>query len=145
MYPANWVKPIAWLILAGLIAALTVGWKRGARGRWIAAPLAIVAVLHLLLAAVAPGATYLLAWPLAAGVAAFALLMTAPPRIGVGWRLAALWICPAPIFILLVPLLSLLMVALGKAGLVPLALAVLLSLLCVSPQLVLAMRAEPRL
>jgi hypothetical protein len=144
VYPANWAKPIAWLTLAGLIAALIVGWKRGARGRWIAAPLAIVAVLHLLLAAMAPGATYLLAWPLAAGVAAFALLMTAPPRIGVGWRLAALCICPAPIFILLVPLLSLLLVALGKVGLIPLALAVLLSLLCVSPQLVLAMRAEPR-
>jgi hypothetical protein len=146
VYPASWVKPIAWLGVVVLAAALAVGWHRGARGRWIAAPLAVVAVLQLLLAAAAPGATYLLAWSLLAGVAAFALLMTAAPRIGIGWRLAALWICPAPVFILLLPLLSLLIVALGARGGMPLAMAVMLMAVCVSPQLVLAMRrqAQPR-
>jgi hypothetical protein len=138
VYPASWVKPIAWLGVVALAAAFAVGWRRGARGRWIAAPLAIVAVLQLLLAATAPGATYLLAWPLLAGVAAFALLMTAPAQIGIGWRLAALWICPAPVFILLVPLFPLLIVALGAAGAMPLAMAVLLIAICVCPQLVLA-------
>jgi uncharacterized protein (TIGR03435 family) len=135
------VKPIAWLAVAGLAAALTFGWKRGARGRWMAAPLAIVAILQLLLAAPAPGVTYLFAWPLLAGVAAFALLMTAPQRIAMGSRLAAMLICPAPVFVLLVPLLSILMVALGARGAAPLlGLDVVLMSICVSPQLVLAIR-----
>lgn len=141
VYPASWVQPIAWLTLLCLLAALAFGWLRRARGRWMAAPLAIVAVLQLLLAASAPGVTYLLAWPLLAGVAAFALLMTAPTRIGISWRLAAMWICPAPVFILVLPLLPLLVVALGAGGAAPLlALAVLLMAICVSPQLILAMR-----
>jgi hypothetical protein len=141
VYSAIWVKPVAWLTPAGLLAAFAFGRQRGARGRWIAAPLAIVAVLQLLLAAAAPGVTYLLAWPLLAAVAAFALLMTAPPRIGIGWRLAALLLCPAPVFVLLLPLLSILIVALGARGAAPLlALAALLMSICVAPQLVLAMR-----
>jgi Peptidase family M28 len=141
VYPASWVKPIAWLAVAGLAAALTVGWKRGARGRWMAAPLATVAILQLLLAAPAPGVTYLFAWPLLAGIGAFALLMTAPQRIAMGWRVAAMLICPAPVFVLLVPLLSILTVALGARGAAPLlGLAGLLMAICVSPQLVLAMR-----
>jgi hypothetical protein len=141
VYPASWVKPIAWLAVAGLAAALTAGWKRGARGQWMAGPLAIVAILQLLLAAPAPGVTYLFAWPLLAGVAAFALLMTAPQRIATDWRLTAMLICPAPVFVLLVPLLSLLIVALGGRGATPLlGLAVVLMAICVSPQLALAIR-----
>jgi uncharacterized protein (TIGR03435 family) len=85
--------------------------------------------------------TYLFAWPLLAGIAAFALLMTAPLRIAIGWRLAAMLVCPAPVFVLLVPLLSILIVALGARGASPLlGLAGLLMAICVSPQLVLAMR-----
>jgi hypothetical protein len=141
VYPASWVKPIAWLEAAGLAAALASGWKRGACGRWMAAPLATVAILQLLLATPAPGVTYLFAWPLLAGVAAFALLMTAPPRIAMGWRIAAMLICPAPVFVLLVPLLSILIVALGARGAAPLlGLDVALMSICVSPQLALAMR-----
>ena len=141
VYPATWVKPVAWLAVAGLAAALTFGWKRGARGQWMAAPLAIVAILQLLLANPAPGVTYLFAWPLLAGVTAFALLMTAPRRIATGWRLATMLICPAPVFVLLVPLLSILIVALGARRAAPLlALDLVLMSICVSPQLVLAMR-----
>jgi hypothetical protein len=143
VYPVTWVKPIAWLEVAGLAAALGFGWKRRARGRWIAAPLALVAVVQLLLADPAPGVTYLFAWPLLAGVAAFAILMAAPPRIAMDSRLAAMLILPAPVFVLLVPLLSILIVALGARGAAPvLALDVVLMLICVSPQLVLAMRSS---
>jgi len=141
VYPGTWVKPIAWLGLVGLAAALAFGWKRGGRLRWMAAPLAIVAILQLALAAVAPGVTYLLAWPLLAGIAAFALLITAPPRIGMGWRLAVMLILPAPVFLLLIPLLSTVIVALGLLGASPLVgLAALLMAICVGPQLVLALR-----
>jgi hypothetical protein len=140
VYPASWVKPIAWLAAAGLAAALAVGWKRGARGRWMAAPLATVAILQLLLATPAPGVTYLFAWPLLAGVFAFALLMTDPQGIAMGWRLAAMLICPAPVFVLLVPLLSLLIVALGARAAPLLGLDLALMAICVSPQLVLTMR-----
>jgi hypothetical protein len=141
VYPASWVKPIAWLAAAGLATALAYGWKRGARGRWITAPLAMVAILQIVLAAPAPGVTYLFAWPLLAGVAAFAMLMTAPKRIAIDWRLAAMLICPAPVFVLLVPLLSILTVALGARGAAPLlGLDVALMSICVLPQLVLAMR-----
>jgi hypothetical protein len=145
VYPAAWVKPIAWLAVAGLAAALAAGWKRGARGTWMAAPLAMVAILQLLLATPAPGVTYLFAWPLLAGIAAFALLMTAPKSIAVGWRLAAMLICPAPVFVLLVPLLSILIVALGARGAAPLlGLAVVLMSIFVSAQLVLALRGRRR-
>ncbi len=146
VYPAAWVKPVAWLALAGLVAALAFGWQRGSRGQWMAAPLAIVAILQLPLAAAAPGVTYLLAWPLLAGVAAFALLMTAPPHVTMDWRTAAMLICPAPVFLLLIPLLSTVIVALGARGAAPLVtLAVLLMSICVSPQLVLAMRRSGEL
>jgi uncharacterized protein (TIGR03435 family) len=141
VYPASWVNPVAWLAVTGLAAALCVGWRRGARGRWMAAPLAIVATLQLLLATPAPGVTYLFAWPLLAGVTAFALLMTAPLRISIDWRLTAMLICPAPVFVLLVPLLSILIVALGARRAAPLlGLDLALMAICVSPQLVLAMR-----
>jgi hypothetical protein len=143
VYPASWVKRIAWLEVAGLAAALASGWKRGARGRWMAAPLATVAIVQLLLATPAPGVTYLFAWPLLAGVAAFALLMTAPRRIAMSWRIAGMLICPAPVFVLLVPLLSILIVALGARGAAPLlGLDVALMSICVSPQLVLAIRGQ---
>jgi hypothetical protein len=141
VYSASWVKPIAWLAVAGLATALAFGWRRGARGRWMAAPLAIVAILQLLLATPAPGVTYLFAWPLLAAGTAFALLMTAPPRISMGWRLTAMLICPAPVFMLLVPLLSILLLALGERRPAPLlALDLVLMAICVSPQLVLGIR-----
>jgi hypothetical protein len=141
VYPARWVKPIAWFELAGLAAALAFGWKRSARGRWMAAPLAIVTMLQFPLAGSAPGVTYLLGWPALAGAAAFALLMTAPARIAMGWRIAWMLICPAAAFAIMVPLLPSVIVALGLRGAAPLlALAALLMAICVSPQLVLSMR-----
>jgi hypothetical protein len=141
VYPASWVMPIAWLTAIGLAVALFLGWQRGARGRWIAAPLAVIAVLQLMVATVAPGATYLLAWPLVGGVIAFALLMTAPLDLTLGWRIAAMAICAAPVFLLPMPLMSNLIVALGAREAAPLLVAAgLLMVICVLPQLVLAMR-----
>jgi hypothetical protein len=138
-YPVGWVKPIAWLTVAGLLAALAVGRRRGVRGRWIARPLAAVAVLQLLVASWAPGATYLFAWPLAGGVAAFWLFATSPKRIGLGWRLTAMLICPAPVFVLVLPLCPLLILALGAmAGAPMVALSAALMGICVSPLLMLA-------
>ncbi len=141
VYPAAWVMPIAGLALLGLVAAFAAGWMRGARGKWLAAPLAVVAIFQLVIGASAPGATYLFAWPLLGGVMAFALLMTAPPQVALGWRSAAMGACAAPAFLLPIPLLATLMVALGASGAVPLlAAAGLLMAICVSPQLLLAMR-----
>ena len=144
VYPASWVMPLAWIAPIGLTAAAWFG--RAVRGRWIAIPLAIVAALAFLAAANVPGAAYLLEWPLIAGIGSFALLVSAPPTLGFGWRLLGILICPSAIFLLLVPLVSDLMVALGPRRAAPLLAGdVLLILACLSPQLVLVFRsATPR-
>lgn len=141
VYPAWWVLPIAWIALLGLAAAAWFG--RHVRGRWIAIPLGIMAVLAFLVAVPAPGAAYLLEWPLLAGIVSFALLVSAPNTLGFGWRLAGMLICPAAVFLLLVPFASTLIVALGPRPAAPiLAVTVLAILTCLLPQLVLVFRSK---
>lgn len=143
VYAGFWVMPLSVVVLAGLVAAVWVGRQRRARGLWIAVPLALLAVLHAAATGPAPGATYLLAWPLLAGIAAFALLVTAPPVLGFGWRLAGMLLCPVLVFPLIVPLLPNLIVALTLRGAAPaLACALLLMLICVLPQVVFAWRSD---
>ena len=80
--------------------------------------------------------TYLLEWPLAGVVMAYAVWMTAPPVIGPGWRLAVLLLTPAASFLLLAPMLHMLVVALGpREGGIIVAAAALWILITVFPQL----------
>jgi hypothetical protein len=84
-----------------------------------------------------------LEWPLLAGVVSFALLVTAPEAIAIGWRLAIMMICPAAVFLLLVPFMSTLIVALGARAAAPVvALDLLVILTCLLPQLVLVFRSK---
>ena len=141
VYPAGWAVYIAAVTLAALLAILWVGLGRRARGTWMAAPMLLLAIAEILLAAPAPGASYLLAWPLLAGTIALAILVTAPQRIEFGWRVGVMVILPVAVFQLLVPLLSTLVIALGWKGAAPiLGAVVLLMVVCVSPQLALAKR-----
>jgi hypothetical protein len=141
VYPGGWVMPIAWIAMLVLAAALWFG--RRVRGRWIAIPLAIMTALAFVVAVVAPGAAYLLEGPLLAGIVSFALLVSAPETLGLGWRLAGMLICPAAVFLLLVPFASTLIVALGPRPAAPiLALDVLGILTCVMSQLVVVFRSK---
>jgi len=133
VYPASWSMFIGAFTVAILAAA---AWRT--RRLWTAAPFLAAGVLELVLAHYSPGVTYLLAWPLLGGVAAFAALATAPESIGIGWRAVVMMLCPALVFPVWLALLPSVVVALGWGVSAPfLALAVLLMLLCVSPQLVL--------
>jgi hypothetical protein len=141
VYPASWAWPLAALALPGLLAAGAAGRRRHARGTWTLAPLLLVGGLLFWLNQAAPGASYLLAWPLLGGVLAFALLMTAPQKLAAGWRVAAMALCAAPAFLLVVPLLGSMVVALTLGGAAPaLAAAVVLMAICVLPQAVLVLR-----
>jgi hypothetical protein len=142
VYPGGWALPIALLTLVGLLAAALAGWWRSARGTWIGVPLAVVAVLHLAVARIAPGASYLFAWPIASGVAAFGMLVTAPRFLWLGWRTALLMIGPGPVLALLVPLIPMMVIALGARGAAPLLAADgLMILVCLSPQIALIVRS----
>jgi hypothetical protein len=139
VYPESWVKLIAWIALLALAASAWLG--RHARGRWIAIPLAIVWALAFAVAEVAPGAAYLLEWPLIAGILSYALLVSAPETLRFGWRIAAMLLSPAPVFLLLVPFASTLIVALGSRRAAPiLAADVLIILASLSPHFVLLFR-----
>jgi hypothetical protein len=139
VYPDWWAGPLAWFAVASLIAATWFG--RRARDRWLAAGLAIVAALAVLISRTAPGASYLLEWPLLAGVVAFALVVTGPRALGWGWRLSALAILPAAVFPLLVPFASTLLVALPFRRAAPILGAVaLVILMCLAPQIALLLR-----
>ena len=139
-YPVWLVIPLAWLTAAALVLAAAAGWRRQ-RGVWMAAPLAILAILQLLAAGSVPGATYVFEWPLFGGVIAFAVLMTARGPIGAGWRLAVLLLAPSASFLLLAPMLHSLIVALGPSvGGMIVAVAVLLIVITVTPQLALILR-----
>lgn len=141
VYPDWWAMPLAWFAAVGLGVATWFG--RRARGRWIAVGLAIVAAGAIFLAGVAPGASYLLEWPLVGGIISFTLLVTGPKTLGWGWSLAALTILPATVFLLLVPFASTLLVALGPRGAAPvLAADSLVILLCLAPQIVLLLRRD---
>jgi hypothetical protein len=91
----------------------------------------------------APGITYLIDWPLLGAVIAVLLLATAPPILAPGWRVAAIALCAAPGFLLIVPLVSGLIVALSLPGAAPvLAAAAILMLICLLPQLNFMLRAR---
>lgn len=136
VYSTAWVQPLAWLTAAALVVAALAGWRRRVRGFWLAFVLAIPAILQLLVAKGAPGVTYLLEWPLAGAVIAYAAWMTAPPVIGRGWRLLVLLLTPAASLLLIAPMLHTLIVALGpRDGGIIVAVAVLWILIAVSPQL----------
>jgi Peptidase family M28 len=139
VYSTVWVQPLAWLTAAALAVAAIAGWRRRVRGFWFAFVLAIPAILQLLVAKAAPGVTYLLEWPLAGVVIAYAIWMTAPPVLGPGWRLLVLLVTPAAPFLLIANMLHTLVVALGpRDGGLIVAVAVLWILIAVSPQLKLA-------
>ena len=136
VYSTAWVQPLAWLTAAALVAAALAGWRRRVRGFWLAFVFAIPAILQLLVVKAAPGATYLLEWPLAGAVIAYAVWMTAPPVIGLGWRLLVLLLTPAAPLLPIAPMLHTLIVALGpRDGGIIVAVAVLWILIAVSPQL----------
>jgi hypothetical protein len=142
VYPVTWVKPLVWTTLLALVLAAWIGWRRRASGVWIAIPLAIPAVLLLLVAGAAPGVSYLLEWPLTGGLLALAVLLTAPPAIGFGWRAAVLLLAPAPAFLLIASMMHAVLVALGNAATPIIAAAWLLILVCVLPQVVLLARSR---
>jgi hypothetical protein len=120
----------------------------------------VPAILQLLVARAAPGVTYLLEWPLAGAVMAYAAWMTAPPVIGLqvtappviglqaigrqaigpGWRLGVLLLTPAASLLPIAPLLHTLLVALGPrdGGMID-AVFVLWILITISPQLKLTL------
>ena len=143
VYPASWAAPGAWALAGILGLAAFAALLRRERGAWIAIPLALVTVLLLLAAGPAPGATYLLAWPLAAGVLGFLSLVLSTERLS-GFALLLLLLTPAPVMLLILPLLPDVVVALGWRGAAPmLAAALLLVLICLLPQLVLIVRRAP--
>jgi hypothetical protein len=148
VYPVSWASTLAAIAAIGGIAGVWAGRRRRARGLWISVPLLLLGGLEFWVIGLAPGVTYLLAWPLLGSVAAFGLLMTAPPALGVGWRVGAMAVFAAPAILLVIPLLSSLIVALTLRGAAPvLAAAAVLVLICLLPQIVFVLRrpanAEP--
>jgi hypothetical protein len=142
VYAEWWAGPLAWVAVAVLGAACWFG--RRARGRWLAVGLAIIGALTIWMCRVAPGASYLLEWPLIAGVVAFGLVLTGPKTLGRGWRLGVLMILPAIIFLLLIPFASSLVVALGYSRGAPILAGVaVVALVCLAPQIVLMLRRNP--
>lgn len=141
VYPAGWAVVLATLAVLGLVAAASAGHSHRARGLWMAAPLGILGVLQFWVVRAAPGVSYLLTWPLVGGVIAFAVLITAPRTLSLGWRVAAMALCAAPAFLVVVPLLPNLVVALTPSGATPvLAAAAVLMAVCLLPQLVFVLR-----
>ncbi len=135
VYPGFWVMPLAW---TAVIAQFIIGWLgMHMRRAWlIIAPFAIVTVTSLLLANAAPGASFLLEWPVMAGLLSLFVLASARGPIGLGWRLVILSITPGVVLLLVVPFLSTSVVALGWRGAAPvLVAAALLVVICLQPQL----------
>jgi hypothetical protein len=136
VYPAKFALVLAVVILLGAGAA---AW----RGGWIGVPLLLLAALDLWLSIAAPGVSCIIAWPLFGAVIAVLLLATAPPVLAPGWRVAAIALCAAPGFLLVIPLVSSLIVALSFRGAAPvLAAAAILMLICLLPQLRFMLRAK---
>jgi Peptidase family M28 len=129
VYPAKFAAILAVIILLG---ALVAAWRRP----WLGIPLLLLAALDLWVSVVAPGASSLMTWPLLGGVIALLLLSTAPTLLAPGWRVAAIALCAAPGFLLVIPLVSSLIVALSLRGAAPvLAVSAILMLVCLLPQL----------
>jgi hypothetical protein len=136
VYSTAWVQPLAWFTAAALLVAAAAGWRRRVRGFWLVLVFLVPAILQLLVAKAAPGATYLLEWPLAGAAISCAVWMTAPPVIGGGWRLPVLMLTPASSLLLIAPMFHTLIVALGpREGAIVVAVAALWMLIAVSPQL----------
>lgn len=130
VYPVRFAVILAVLVSLGAIAA---AWRRP----WIGVPLLLLAALDLWLSLVAPGVTYLIAWPVLGAAIAVLLLAAAPPVLAPGWRIAAIALCAAPAFLLVVPLVSSLIVALSFRGAAPvLAAAGVLMAIFLLPQLI---------
>ena len=141
VYPASWAKPLALATLLGLLVVLAAGLRRRARGVWLGIPLLAIAALQLWVIGLAPGASYLLEWPLLGAVAAFGILVLAPRELKLNGGVVAMAFCAAPAFLLVVPMLSGVVTAFTLRGAIPvLAAAALLVLLCVLPQLTLLLR-----
>jgi hypothetical protein len=134
VYPVSWAVPIAWITVIVYIGVAWMGRLR--RYEWfMIAPCALVMVLLFLLVNSAPGASYLVEWPLLAGFVSLGVLATAQKSVAPGWRLAVLMICPGAVFLLVVPFASTLVVALGWSGAAPvLAVSILLIAICLFPQ-----------
>jgi hypothetical protein len=132
------------LVFAAILigaAAGRAGCGRRDSGLAIGLPLALLVALEWEAATPVPGVSYLVAWPLLGAMLAAALLITASERVGVGRRLVALALCAAPVFLLIVPLMPSMIVALGLRDAAPiLAIAVLVTAVCLLPQLVLVLR-----
>lgn len=134
VYPARAAKILAVLALLGALAA---AWA----GRRIGYPLLCLAGIEGWLVMAAPGASYLIVWPLLGAVLAVLLLKSAPSTLGAGWRVFVMALCAAPGFLLIVPMVSSLIVALTLPGAAPaLAGAGVVLLICLLPQLVFILR-----
>ncbi len=120
-YPANWIWPLACTTVLALGIVTWLGWRRRVRGAWIAIPLGALAALQLVVAAKMPGASYTLTWPLLAGVAGFAILVTAPPLLRAGWRLFVTLICLGWVILPLVPTMAEIVRLLGSRQIGPFA------------------------
>ena len=119
VYPAWFARVLA---IVGLLGAVAAAWARP----WIGVPLLVLGGVGLWMAMVAPGVSYLIAWPLLAAVIATLA----------GRRVIVLALAPAPGFLLLAPLVSSLVVALSLRGAAPiLAAAAVLVFICLLPQL----------
>ena len=141
VYPArDAILPVVVTLLVGVAA----GWaahRRKVRGLRIGYLLGLLLVLQCWVVANAPGASYLIAWPLLGAMLAALLLATSPPTLGAGWRVGAIALCGAPGFLLIVPMVSSLIVALTLRGAAPvLAVAAVLLLICLLPQLIVVLR-----
>ncbi|HEX3747844.1 MAG TPA: M28 family peptidase [Bryobacteraceae bacterium] len=127
------VYPVRFATVLGIVAllgALASAWRRPAAG----VPLLLLAVLGMWVATVAPGISYLIAWPVLGAV--LATLPRTP-------NIAAMALGAAPGFLLIVPLVSSLVVALSWRGAAPiLAAAAVLMLICLLPQLLFLMRTS---
>ncbi|MCU1237430.1 MAG: peptidase [Candidatus Solibacter sp.] len=140
VYPAWLSAPLAWTTAAALVLAVWAGWRRRRR-LWIALLLAIPTVLQLLTVRSAPGASYVFEWPLFGGVLAYAVITIVSETIGFDWRLAVLLLAPAGAFLVLLPMLKTLIVALGvPVGGTVAAIAVIFLLITVTPHLALIFR-----
>ena len=126
----------AFAIVTALVA-IAAAWFGG----WIGVIEWLLSLLGVWVAVAVPGLSYLVSWPLAGAVAAVLLLSTAPPVIGLGGRLIAIAVCALPAFLLPIPLLHELIVALGihRAGPI-LAVSAILTLIFLLPQLTFLLR-----
>jgi hypothetical protein len=147
VYSSAWVRPLGWIGSAAFILVTWFGRRRCASASWISIPLGLVAILQLIVALRSPGASYLLTWPLLAGVISFGVLVTAPVRFGFGWRIAVISLCPAVVFLILLPLmpLSLTLIPTRRLQVLASVLAGIFSavLITILPQLVLLLRRAP--